>query len=64
MSFDQFLTVCLDVQENYLIEVVGDVLESLPSYGSEPSVEADANAKRYYMVHPSVDIEGTQSSAV
>ncbi|RDB19831.1 DNA replication licensing factor mcm6 [Hypsizygus marmoreus] len=50
------------VKDNYLLEVKGDVQESLPSIAdeSQPSsgLEGD-NVRVYYMVHPSVDLEGS-----
>jgi len=53
-----FSDVC---QENYLLEIRGDVQESLPSMDTEesslPSGDAE-NVRMYYMVHPSVDTEG------
>jgi DNA replication licensing factor MCM6 len=47
-------------QDNYLIEVRGDVQESLPSMEDEdkgPSMVDGENVRVYYMVHPSVDTE-------
>jgi len=54
------------VKDNYLIEVRGDVQESLPSV-DENSVESSGaqegeNIRVYYMVHPSVDTEGSSST--
>lgn len=47
------------------MEVSGDVHDSLPSESSgQPSMDTDgdASARRvYYMVHPSVDMEGSSS---
>ncbi|KIP12786.1 hypothetical protein PHLGIDRAFT_81292 [Phlebiopsis gigantea 11061_1 CR5-6] len=55
------------VRDNYLIEIIGDVQESLPSFDESShrsAAESEANVKRFYMVHPSVDVDGTtQSSA-
>ncbi|KAF8622100.1 hypothetical protein AX15_007237 [Amanita polypyramis BW_CC] len=49
------------VKENYLIEVRGDVQESLPSIDEETQESSTAidsdNMRVYYMVHPSVDTE-------
>ncbi|KIK67747.1 hypothetical protein GYMLUDRAFT_36511 [Collybiopsis luxurians FD-317 M1] len=42
------------VKENYLIEIRGDVHDSLPESGLSGDTE---NARVYYMVHPSVDAE-------
>ena len=46
-------------QDNYLIEVRGDVQESLPSMDEDkgPSTTDGENVRVYYMVHPSVDTE-------
>ncbi|KIM58761.1 hypothetical protein SCLCIDRAFT_1218308 [Scleroderma citrinum Foug A] len=53
------------VKDNYLIEVRGDVQESLPDSGvdsSVPSLPQDGeNMRVYYMVHPSVDTENSSS---
>ncbi|OCH88332.1 MCM-domain-containing protein [Obba rivulosa] len=54
------------VKDNYLIEVRGDVQESLPPSMDESSGQAsadtqDGNARVYYIVHPSVDTEGSSS---
>ncbi|KAI5116717.1 hypothetical protein M0805_000826 [Coniferiporia weirii] len=53
------------VKDNYLIEIKGDVQESLPTSmdesGTRPSQD-DANMRVYYMVHPSVDADATTSS--
>ncbi|KAJ7774098.1 MCM2/3/5 family-domain-containing protein [Mycena olivaceomarginata] len=48
------------VKDNYLLEVRGDVQDSLPSMDedSQQPVEGE-NVKVYYMVHPSVDTEGS-----
>ncbi|KAF8238981.1 MCM-domain-containing protein [Tricholoma matsutake] len=51
------------VKDNYLIEVKGDVQESLPPT-DEASQESSAaiageNVRVYYMVHPAVDTEGS-----
>ncbi|RXW24709.1 hypothetical protein EST38_g1197 [Candolleomyces aberdarensis] len=48
------------VKDNYLIEVKGDVQESLPSEAttqSSATAEEGENVRTYYMVHPSVDTE-------
>jgi len=56
------------VKDNYLIAVRGDVSESLPSgdvdeSGAVSSSMADGeNVRMYYMVHPSVDTEGSSMS--
>ncbi|KAG2013352.1 ATP dependent DNA helicase [Coprinopsis cinerea AmutBmut pab1-1] len=49
------------VKDHYLIEVRGDVQDSLPSGDSQthPSTTDDDNVRYYYMVHPSVDTEGS-----
>lgn len=54
------------LQDNYLIEVRGDVQESLPPSTEGESAESSGaqmgeNARLYYMVHPSVDTEGSSS---
>ncbi|KAI3616575.1 dna replication licensing factor mcm6 [Moniliophthora roreri] len=54
------------VKDNYLIEVRGDVHESLPDESSEnvrSSAQDGENVKVYYMVHPSVDTEESSSFA-
>lgn len=52
-------------QDNYLIEVRGDVQESLMSADDSStlpsSVQDGENVRVYYMVHPSVDTEGSSS---
>ncbi|KAI0311366.1 MCM-domain-containing protein [Amylostereum chailletii] len=48
------------VKDNYLIQITGDVQNSLPEAVSEDSV-ADGNVRVYYMVHPSVDTDTSQS---
>jgi len=53
-------------QDNYLIEVRGDVQESLPPSTEENSAQSSGvqdgeNIRVYYMVHPSVDTEGSSS---
>jgi DNA replication licensing factor MCM6 len=57
-------------QDNYLIEVRGDVQDSLPESTTDGSMPAQSlstqdgeNVRVYYMVHPSVDTEGTSSVA-
>ncbi|KAH0587896.1 hypothetical protein H2248_006648 [Termitomyces sp. 'cryptogamus'] len=59
------------VKDNYLIQVRGDVQESLPSIdedSQQPMASDGDNVRVYYMVHPSVDMEGdstfTSTSAV
>ncbi|KDQ64424.1 hypothetical protein JAAARDRAFT_187751 [Jaapia argillacea MUCL 33604] len=52
------------VKDNYLIEIKGDVQESLPSAdgsNAQSSSQQDENMRVYYMVHPSVDTEGSSS---
>ena len=56
----------LGLQDNYLIEIRGDVQESLPTSMDESSAHAsadihDGTVRVYYMVHPSVDLEGSSS---
>ncbi|KAG6832178.1 hypothetical protein H0H92_004909 [Tricholoma furcatifolium] len=48
------------VKDNYLMEIKGDVQESLPSMeeDSQQSTMDGDNIRVYYMVHPSVDVEG------
>ncbi|KAH9947165.1 MCM-domain-containing protein [Amylocystis lapponica] len=55
------------IKDNYLIEVRGDVQDSLPASMEEtsgqPSFDAqDGNVRVYYMVHPSVDTEESSSA--
>ncbi|KAK7462684.1 MCM DNA helicase complex subunit mcm6 [Stygiomarasmius scandens] len=47
------------VKDNYLLEVRGDVQESLPSVDeeSQQSNQDGENVRVYYMVHPSVDTD-------
>ncbi|KAJ7639192.1 MCM2/3/5 family-domain-containing protein [Roridomyces roridus] len=48
------------VKDNYLLEVKGDVQDSLPSVDEESQQPVEGeNVKVHYMVHPSVDTEGT-----
>jgi len=51
------------VKDNYLIEIRGDVQDSLPSVSEESQQSSAAvegeDVKVYYMVHPSVDLEGS-----
>ncbi|KAF7307455.1 DNA helicase [Mycena indigotica] len=47
------------VKDNYLLEVKGDVQESLPSMEEESQPTDSENVKVHYMVHPSVDMEGS-----
>ena len=53
-------------QDTYLIEVRGDVQESLPSMdetsAQSSGVQEGENVRVYYMVHPSVDTEGSSST--
>ncbi|KAG6910996.1 hypothetical protein DXG01_006050 [Tephrocybe rancida] len=49
------------VKDNYLLEIKGDVQESLPSIDEDSQQSSAAegdNVRVYYMVHPSVDQEG------
>ena len=50
----------IDLQDNYLIQIMGDVQNSLPSL--EESGEQESDVRVYYMVHPSVDTEGSSLS--
>ncbi|KAF7302952.1 DNA helicase [Mycena kentingensis (nom. inval.)] len=49
------------VKDNYLLEVRGDVQDSLPSMDedSQATEGENENVKVHYMVHPSVDTEGS-----
>ncbi|KAF8213889.1 mis5 protein [Mycena galopus ATCC 62051] len=47
------------VKDNYLLEVRGDVQDSLPSMDDESQPVEGENVKVHYMVHPSVDTEGS-----
>lgn len=49
------------MQDNYLIEIRGDVQESLPSMDESSLASEGDNVRVYYMVHPSVDTEGSSS---
>lgn len=54
------------VKENYLIEVKGDVQESLPTStddGGRVESQDDGSTRVFYMVHPSVDAESQTSLA-
>ncbi|TFK43789.1 MCM2/3/5 family-domain-containing protein [Crucibulum laeve] len=55
-------------KDNYLMEMKGDVNESLPSISEEESQEStvgnnSANLRVFYMVHPSVDTEGSSMAS-
>ncbi|KAL7282586.1 hypothetical protein ACG7TL_004057 [Trametes sanguinea] len=55
------------VKDNYLIEIRGDVQDSLPpsmeeSSGQQSYDSQDGNVRVYYMVHPSVDVDENSSS--
>ncbi|KAI0650502.1 MCM-domain-containing protein [Trametes meyenii] len=56
------------VKDNYLIEIRGDVQDSLPSIdessGQQSAESQDENVRVFYMVHPSVDLDEASSSAV
>jgi len=47
-------------QDNYLIQITGDVQNSLPT-SMEESNGPEGNVRVYYMVHPSVDTESSSS---
>ncbi|TFY64490.1 hypothetical protein EVJ58_g2595 [Rhodofomes roseus] len=54
------------VKDNYLIEIKGDVQDSLPESMEESSAQPSfdgqgGDVRVYYMVHPSVDTEGSSS---
>lgn len=55
------------MQDKFLLEVRGDVQESLPESASDGTVQQSSsgqtgdNDRVYYMVHPSVDTEGESS---
>lgn len=60
------ISVNVLLQDNYLIEIKGDVQDSLPTSMEEssgqPSFDTqDGNVRVYYMVHPSVDTESSSS---
>ena len=52
-------------QESYLLEVKGDVQDTLPTSmddsGAAGTSQEDGDIRIYYMVHPSVDAESTSS---
>ncbi|OJT05372.1 DNA replication licensing factor mcm6 [Trametes pubescens] len=56
------------VKDNYLLEIRGDVQDSLPpsmeeeSSGQQSLESQDGAARVFYMVHPSVDVESGSSS--
>ncbi|KAI0638417.1 MCM-domain-containing protein [Trametes polyzona] len=57
------------VKDNYLLEIRGDVQDSLPpsmeegSSAQQQSLDSqDGNVRVYYMVHPSVDVDEASSS--
>lgn len=52
----------LGLQDNFLVEIKGDVQESLPTSMDEnvPS-QGETNLRVFYMVHPSVDTETSSS---
>ncbi|KAK7062043.1 DNA helicase [Favolaschia claudopus] len=47
------------VKDSYLLQVKGDVQDSLPSMDDESQPADGVNVKVYYLVHPAVDTEGT-----
>jgi DNA replication licensing factor MCM6 len=49
------LALLTETQDNYLIEMRGDVQENLPDQMEED--KPDDEIKIFYMVHPSVDID-------
>ncbi|KAJ7044696.1 MCM2/3/5 family-domain-containing protein [Mycena alexandri] len=51
------------VKDNYLLEVKGDVQDSLPSMDEESQPVEGENVKVYYLVHPSVDTEGSSMTS-
>ncbi|KAF7355627.1 DNA helicase [Mycena sanguinolenta] len=51
------------VKDNYLLEVKGDVQDSLPSADEDSQPLEGENVKVYYMVHPSVDTEGSSMAS-
>ncbi|KAF7352478.1 DNA helicase [Mycena venus] len=51
------------VKDNYLLEVRGDVQESLPSMDEDSQPVEGENVKVFYMVHPSVDTEGSSMTS-
>ena len=54
-------------KETYLIEVKGDVQDSLLSSSAEDSARVesqdDGSMRVYYMVHPSIDVDSQASMA-
>ncbi|KAJ7167525.1 MCM2/3/5 family-domain-containing protein [Mycena filopes] len=51
------------VKDNYLLEVKGDVQDSLPSMDEESQPVEGENVKVYYLVHPAVDTEGSSMTS-
>jgi DNA replication licensing factor MCM6 len=49
------------LQDNYLIEVRGDVQESLPSVDEDGNPSQSDGVRVYYMVHPSVDADESET---
>jgi DNA replication licensing factor MCM6 len=49
-------------QDNYLIEIRGDVQDSLASAGDDASIAQDSDARIFYMVHPSVDADESSTA--
>ncbi|KAJ7228312.1 MCM2/3/5 family-domain-containing protein [Mycena pura] len=51
------------VKDNYLLEVRGDVQDSLPSMDEDSQPVDGENVKVHYMVHPAVDTEGSSMTS-
>jgi DNA replication licensing factor MCM6 len=50
-------------KDNYLLEIRGDVQNSLPTSEEEPPSETNGEVRVHYMVHPSVDTGESSSLA-
>jgi DNA replication licensing factor MCM6 len=49
----------IDIQDNYLIQITGDVQNSLPTSMDESSTQG-GDMRVFYMVHPAVDTDSSQ----
>ena len=47
------------IQDNYLIQITGDVQNSLPTSMDESSTQG-GDMRVFYMVHPAVDTDSSQ----
>jgi len=49
-------------QDNSLLEMRGELQNSLPSESDGSAMQVDVNQTVHYMVHPSVDVDVSSSS--